>query len=127
MSVLDRVQLDPATGCFEWLGRVDTHGYGQVKRGQQQAHRAAYMSVLGPIPEGHVLHHLCENRRCVRPSHLVPVTVRTNTRMGKPMWRDGRCVHGHDDIGTSSTSGVRYCRICNAESLRSARSRGGDR
>ena len=113
VSIFDRVTLDSATGCFVWQGRRDTHGYGQVKHGRQQAHRAAYEEVLGTIPPGNILHHLCENRLCVRPSHLVPVSVRTNTRMGKSMWRDGLCTHGHDDIGTRATTGIRYCRTCN--------------
>lgn len=33
----------------------------------------AYWFAYGEIPEGHVIHHRCENKRCVNPDHLEAV------------------------------------------------------
>lgn len=47
------------------------------------AHRLIYTMLIGEIPEGMVLDHLCRNRRCVNPHHLEPVTVKENTHRGE--------------------------------------------
>jgi hypothetical protein len=47
-----------------------------------RAHRFAYELLVGPIPEGLVIDHLCRNRRCVNPAHLEPVTAEENWRRG---------------------------------------------
>ncbi len=65
--------------CWEWQKSVDTRGYGHVMWGSPseggkiaRAHRIAYELAVGPIPAGKWLLHSCDNRRCVRPSHLRP-------------------------------------------------------
>lgn len=71
-------------GCWEWQGCVNNRGYGTIstKRGQspKYVHRVSYEEHVGPIPEGLVLDHLCENTICVRPDHLDPVTQDENAR-----------------------------------------------
>lgn len=47
------------------------------KRGDQhavRAHRYVYETLVGPIPDGHELHHTCLNPGCCNPEHLVPLT-----------------------------------------------------
>jgi hypothetical protein len=45
-------------------------------------HRDVYEQLVGPIPEGLVLDHLCRNRSCCNPAHLEPVTTAENVRRG---------------------------------------------
>lgn len=75
-----RLTLPLDNGCHQWLGYVNPiTGYGECTRlGQRQAHRAVYVALVGPIPAGLDLDHLCRNRSCVNPEHLQPVTRSTN-------------------------------------------------
>jgi hypothetical protein len=68
--------------CWEWRGAVGSSGYGVFHAGPglELAHRFAYEALVGPIPEGCDLDHLCGNTRCVNPAHLEPVTHAENVR-----------------------------------------------
>jgi hypothetical protein len=112
------VEVNPATGCWEWQRSLATHGYGYA--GHVGAHRVFYEKAIGPIPEGLVIDHLCRNRGCVNPDHLEPVTVGENNRRGFGASginaRKTHCVRGHDltDPGNIYTppGGGRECRAC---------------
>lgn len=82
-----------ATGCWIWTGRLNRNGYGRAAIGGREpvAHRAIYEAVIGPIPIGHVLDHLCRNRPCVNPWHMEPVTVAVNTHRGTAVLFAPRC------------------------------------
>lgn len=69
-------------GCMEWIGACSTNGYGAfwLEGRQGAAHRRAFEVMVGPVPDGMELDHLCANRRCVRPCHLEPVTHAENLR-----------------------------------------------
>ena len=75
-----RIIIDPFTGCWVWCGAKASGGYGQVKvRGvKHSAHRAFYEAINGPIPDGLEPDHLCNNRPCVNPKHMEPVTRSEN-------------------------------------------------
>jgi len=75
----ENVDATSADGCWEWQRRV-TDGYGNYKG--RRAHRVAYELTLGAVPAVQVLDHLCRNRRCVRPTHLEPVSQRVNAIRG---------------------------------------------
>src|ERR1044072_9284041 len=78
--------------CWEWTAGMNQYGYGRFtltgprETSQKvQAHRYSYEQLVGPIPEGLVLDHLCRNRACVNPDLLEPVTLKENILRGNGM------------------------------------------
>jgi hypothetical protein len=67
-------RIDFTGSCWQWMGTLDTGGYGQISSGGQLClvHRLVYEWVRGPVDLE--LDHLCRNRTCVNPAHLEPVT-----------------------------------------------------
>lgn len=113
--------------CWKWT-KATQQGYGIFtgpKRKQYKAHRFAYLSLVGPIPEGLQLDHLCRNRDCVNPDHLEPVTGKINKLRGKTVNQANslktHCPNGHpyNEINTYfSHEGKRSCRVCQRNRLR---------
>ncbi|HET6916643.1 MAG TPA: HNH endonuclease signature motif containing protein [Acidimicrobiales bacterium] len=108
------------TECMVWIGATNSKGYGlvTVEGTQHLAHRVAYEAEYGPIPEGHVLDHLCRVRNCVNPTHLQPVTIAENNRRGRAaaaLAVGDTCTNGHligeDDLYIRP-SGPTECRQC---------------
>jgi hypothetical protein len=86
------------------------------------AHRWSYEALVGPIPPGLEIDHLCRVRNCVNPSHLEPVTKAVNILRGESMSarhaRQTHCKSGHpfDAENTRmTTDGQRRCRTCDRQ------------
>jgi hypothetical protein len=79
--VRSKIRVD-ADGCWRWTASLNRGGYGQLGMGGHgvvTAHRYVYQRLVGPVPAGHVLDHVCEVQSCVNPEHLEPVSHRENT------------------------------------------------
>lgn len=105
--------------CWLWRGHTTPGDYGRFWTGGRHivAHRWAYEQVVGPIPSGLFLDHLCRTRLCVRPDHLEPVTHQENMRRGMRA-QQTHCIHGHpltpeNTYRVKSRPGSRPCRTCN--------------
>ena len=108
--------------CWLWQGGLYNNGYGCFRLSAfagALAHRFAYQSMIGPIPEGLQLDHLCRVRQCVNPSHLEPVDCKVNILRGVSSAavnaRKTHCKNGHpfDLMNTRiAWDGGRVCRIC---------------
>lgn len=117
-EVLDNLVEVEATNCLEWQ-RAKARGYGIVSFNgkMQMVHRVVYEHLIGPIPEGLQIDHLCRNRACSNPGHLDPVTARTNINRGrKPQSEKTHCPKGHpyDQANTyyRKDRPGRECRLC---------------
>jgi hypothetical protein len=138
-----KYQVDPGSGCWVWHSEIQPGGYGRFwfNRASGYAHIASYELLVGPIPKGLHLDHLChtrdltcdggwecKHRRCVNPEHLQPVTRLENVRRGhrnNPGVRKTHCPKGHPYSGPNlyvSPRGDRMCRACRRSSDRRRRS-----
>lgn len=126
MKVLDHEKyfwskVVPTGFCWEWQGTISVYGYGAIKQNnvRKVAHRVAYEYLVGTIPEGLVLDHLCRNRRCVNPDHLEPVSIAENTLRGYGMGaehsRRTHCPKCGGDDWIPRSDGGRRCRPCSAK------------
>ena len=83
------------SGCWEWTAATDVGGYGVFNTGRRmsKAHRYSWIIANGAIPsDRHVLHR-CDNRLCVRPSHLYLGTQQDNVADMDARGRRGRGWH----------------------------------
>lgn len=89
------------SGCMEWTGERDRCGYGRMRFGNNQykaAHRLAYQFFVGPIPEGMLVCHRCDNPPCCNPAHLFLGTAKDNSQ---DMLRKGREYRGRHNAKLS--------------------------
>ena len=122
-----RLVTDQVTGCWIWTGARNHGGYGvcgvtlarRMTR-QFRVHRLVYELLVGPIPDGLTIDHLCRTAACANPAHLEPVTASENSiRQNRSIVA---CKWGHpfDETNTGYQklrSGLprRMCKQCHRE------------
>lgn len=69
-------------GCIEHTGYCNPGGYGCVTHKQKSylAHRLAWIKVHGEIPDGLLVRHRCDNRKCINVDHLELGTHKDNSQ-----------------------------------------------
>lgn len=127
-------KVDKTGTCWLWTACLNSAGYGQfwVKDRIVYAHRIAYELLVGPIPVGLELDHLCRSPACVNPAHLEPVTHKENIQRGHVQNNGAHnknkthCPEGHPYSKKNTyvmKNGGRMCRACHQVSLRKYRSK----
>lgn len=101
--------------CWRWLGGRSSNGYGSFTFNGicSTSHRFSYVHHHGPIPEGLVIDHLCNNTNCVNPNHLKAVTGTENTH--RHFAAITHCKRGHPLSGDNvyrHPTGRRVCKAC---------------
>lgn len=119
--------------CWLWTAAKTGGGYGifYTDRRRFMAHRWAYEHLIGSIPDGLHIDHLCRTPACVNPAHLEPVTPRENSHRGDTVLARNiaktHCPQGHayDEANTynvpayrHSPNGSRQCRACDRQRKR---------
>lgn len=137
MSPLDRffskIQLNNQTGCWEWTASKGK-GYARFNPSGKslEAHRWIYEELVGEIPTGLHIDHLCRLRHCVNPDHMEPVTNWENMMRGESIVakraRQTHCSRGHllagENISLVYFNGKhRRCLQCHALRERQRRAR----
>lgn len=70
--------------CWTWTGGASA-GYGRIRAENKSrlVHHVVWELLVGPIPTGLEIDHVCRNTRCVNPDHLEPVTHSENLRRSR--------------------------------------------
>lgn len=111
-----KIEVQSGTRCWLWIANVKpTTGYAsfQVDGKNVNAHRWIYKRLVGPVPDGLYMDHLCRVRHCVNPWHMEPVTPLENVHRGDARPRT-HCPEGHPYAGDNLYvhKGARHCITC---------------
>lgn len=128
----DKVIPEALTGCWLWSGALGSDGYGVISKNSggvkktYRAHRLSYALHVGPVPDGLMVCHHCDNPACVAPHHLFLGDAFDNIRDCVKKGRHSNwippeskkathCKRGHEftEENTYNWRGTQHCRQCN--------------
>lgn len=124
IRMLSKISINHITKCWNFCGSITKKGYGRFcdRNVGRLAHTVAWEIFVGPIPSGKQIHHVCENKICVNPEHLIIVTPKEHTHLtlnslGFVNSKKTHCPYGHqlsgnNLVGWKLRHGMRNCRTC---------------
>lgn len=108
--------------CLEWTGSTEGEGYAPKKIRYEM-----FEIAFGPVPLGRdfQLDHLCNNRRCINPLHIMLAYRSENVeRAGKRARTHCKREHLFDPATDRiDKHGTRRCGVCYAEDLEAKRNK----
>lgn len=120
--------IEKTETCWFWKGYIDYRGYGLCDIGpkKRKSVHVVYEQLIGPIPYGHLLHHVCKNKACVNvlsKDHVVLRTPKTHEDDGGGVNRaKTHCKYGHEFTKENTQLNIDYrgqkhrqCVICSRE------------
>ena len=144
IGLINRIDYDATTGCWNWNGALNSKGYGDTHyQGKHVlAHRLSAILWLGLSlndSSDKMVCHKCNNPRCFNPKHLYIGTAKTNAidslRAGTNFSsRKTHCPKGHPyssentyivnlTVGKKAGTNERHCKICYREHSRNYKAR----
>lgn len=141
----DKCTPVPFAGCWLWFGGIRNElGYGNFRATTKRAeltHRHSYSVLVGSIPEGMSIDHLCNTPCCVNPAHMEVVTLAENSRRqaegirSNPSRRAEQIQRGLASRGTHCSCGRPYdrrngtsqvCSHCHSERMKAWHAKQGN-
>jgi hypothetical protein len=92
-----RVRIHPKSGCWEYTGACDTHGYGRVflSGKERKAPRVYFEVFVGPLPAGARLRHTLPPDKCIGSRCCNPAHVKVEQRFNEIKFARRICPAGH--------------------------------
>lgn len=126
---MEKIDDSNGTGCWEWQASfLGESGYGQFfygsisgKERSGKAHKAAWVLLRGPVPDGLQVLHKCHNRKCCNPNHLYIGTHMDNMKDRDEAGRTSKGAHRYNfkrdeelnaKIGKLRAQGLKINIIC---------------
>lgn len=118
-----KIAFGRPNGCDEWIAAKNEEGYGRFLMNgiNRRAHNVAWELACGPIPEGMMVCHRCDNPSCVNPHHLFLGSNSDNMRDMLAKGRSGHLkgeVHPKAKLQPADIARIRSSLLTNTELAR---------
>lgn len=142
IELSDRIEVDVATGCWNWTGQTNhSRGgvgalapYAAMQRNKKHVtvHRYLHEQMIGrKLSKSEHAHHKCRNTLCVNPEHIEAIDQSDHNRIHNAFGQINEanmaretCKRGHEWNAESThvrKDGTRCCRVCVKENMRAWR------